>query len=470
MALSSAACDAHPDRRAGWRCEACGGALCPACTGQRKAGNAFLDVCARCEGLAAPIRERRALLQPFDRSLLPALRWPFQGRGPAALLFWGIVITILGYIGGGGTIARALFVGWLFHVARTTTVGHDEIPTAADFRGYFEDIVAPMTRLALGTVWFWAPFVLLRWGRGTPAHPAIVLVVCATGLTIVPISLIASAVETPLVQILNPLVLARYALRLGRDYRLLLAFTVGCFLIEVALLAAGARWAVHPLATTLVRVLSLAPPLAFFRAVGLLLRARGDDLGYGRAEDYLARVLGDAQPEAGWRENQVGTAHGEDRRGAPGDPSLFSGEAARFPSPENSPRALEFDGGDAPSTASAPLELVRRLRAQDTDGALEVLEQSGKDIAALTLSADGWLGLARAGAAQKRIRPALVAAKRAIEVAPEGPAAPRAWLLAARLYDEGLQNRAESDRLLGELVRRFPESAEAAFAHRRLKP
>ncbi len=53
-------------------------------------------------------------------------------------------------------------------------------------------------------------------------------------------------------------------------------------------------------------------------------------------------------------------------------------------------------------------------------------------------------------------------------MAPDGALAPRNWLLAARACDELLRNRAESNRLLGELARRFPQTPEGAFALKRL--
>ena len=45
-----------------------------------------------------------------------------------------------------------------------------------------------------------------------------------------------------------------------------------------------------------INLLTLAVAFVAFRAIGLLVRARGDDLGYGHEEFYLVPVLGDAQP------------------------------------------------------------------------------------------------------------------------------------------------------------------------------
>ena len=51
---------------------------------------------------------------------------------------------------------------------------------------------------------------------------------------------------------------------------------------------------------------------------------------------------------------------------------------------------------------------------------------------------------------------------------PQGPLAPKALLLAARIYDESLRDRTASNKLLQELVKRFPSTQEGSFASKRL--
>ena len=76
--------------------------------------------------------------------------------------------------------------------------------------------------------------------------------------------------------------------------------------------------------------------------------------------------------------------------------------------------------------------------------------------------------LARLALERKEPKSAAICLRRCLDAAPQGPLAPQAWLLAARVYDEHLGDRATSNRLLGELAKRFPSSKEGAFAARRL--
>src|SRR5258708_907503 len=89
-------CSTHAGAQAGWRCVKCSRALCTQCAGWRAAGHGRREVCFACNAIAAPIRERRALLQPFGmHSLVAAVRWPFHkealfSAAACALVLWGL--------------------------------------------------------------------------------------------------------------------------------------------------------------------------------------------------------------------------------------------------------------------------------------------------------------------------------------------------------------------------------------------
>src|SRR6266850_366761 len=86
-------CATHRERRAGWRCQLCG-ARCPDCVAQRPAGYSTLDVCTNCGAIAEPIRERRAVLQPFLAELPWALLWPLRGGGVIMLFAWALFLGV----------------------------------------------------------------------------------------------------------------------------------------------------------------------------------------------------------------------------------------------------------------------------------------------------------------------------------------------------------------------------------------
>ena len=148
------------------------------------------------------------------------------------------------------------------------------------------------------------------------------------------------------------------------------------------------------------------------------------------------------------------------------------------------PGELEFDleSGEvappAPQTAAAapspklpedPNAALARLFASGQPAAcFALLAESGAKLLPRTLPAESWLQLGTKALEAKQSKAASFAFKRCIDAAPQGPQAARAWLLAARTYDELLLDRKTCNRLLGELAKRFPSSPEGLFAVRRL--
>jgi len=116
---------------------------------------------------------------------------------------------------------------------------------------------------------------------------AVLLVLCGTFLF--PCALLIGALGTSMKQILNPLLVIGTVVKLGRDYALIAGFAFLISLAESGLLAV--------IGTGLVQdALLLIPAQMLFRALGLLVRARGDELGYGGDSAYLVPVLGDQRP------------------------------------------------------------------------------------------------------------------------------------------------------------------------------
>jgi hypothetical protein len=93
------------------------------------------------------------------------------------------------------------------------------------------------------------------------------------------------------------MVVIGYATRLGRDYALLAGFAVAISLCDSLLLAilSGLEHVIA-IPDVVEYTLLLLTALMLFRAMGLLVRARGDELGYGGEASYLVPVLGRLRP------------------------------------------------------------------------------------------------------------------------------------------------------------------------------
>ena len=291
---------------AGWRCTRCERVLCPACA----APSSGLVVCTHCGALADVIRERRAVLRPFREQVLPALWWPLQREGVFCCAAAAVVLWALGAMGGlGGLIADGIVLAYLFQIVRHTARGGDDFPAPGDFRGFFEDVVGPLFRILLASVWLLGPAMMWAFwsAQGDMARylesnvlasrSLPVLALLALGAFLFPMSLVAASLPGPISRVLNPLVIVGYAIRLRGDYAILAGFCLLCSLVESLLNAiSGPLFSRFPFPALWRDFVLLFVPVAMFRAIGLFVRTFGDMLGYGMASDYLDPVLGAALP------------------------------------------------------------------------------------------------------------------------------------------------------------------------------
>jgi hypothetical protein len=280
--------------------------LCPACA----APSSGLVVCTHCGALAATIRERRAVLRPFRDEVLPALRWPLQREGVLCCAAAAVILWALGALGGfGGLIADGIVLAYLFQIVRHTARGGDDFPAPADFRGFFEDVLGPLFRILLVSVWLFGPAMIWAFhsaggdmGRYLESNVLAsrslpVLALLGLGAFLFPMALVAASLPGPIRQVLNPLGVIGYAVRLRGDYAILAAFCLFCSLAQALLNAiSGPLFSRFPFPDLWRDFVLLFVPMAMFRVIGLFVRTFGDVLGYGMASDYLDAVLGGAAP------------------------------------------------------------------------------------------------------------------------------------------------------------------------------
>jgi hypothetical protein len=294
-------CTTHRDRLAGWTCGACGALLCAqSCSAWRTVGQGTMEVCLLCGGPAQAVRVRRALLTPFGvRAIVESIRWPFHREGLLTAFACAFVLWLLGMAGMlAGLFGMGIVLAVCFHVTRSTARGEDEFRDAGDFRGFFEDVIGPVFRALFASLWLYGPIAIYSFRHGALPPFGLGVLMLAAGAFFFPMALLAGAIDAPLHYLINPLVIIGYPLRLGRDYALLAGFALLVSLCDSLLLSAarGIDANLTHLPDVLVYGILLLPPLMLFRAMGLLVRVRGDELGYGGESAYLVPVLGSLRP------------------------------------------------------------------------------------------------------------------------------------------------------------------------------
>ena len=242
-------------------------------------------------------------MSPFAGIAASALPWATSRAALGTAFTCTLFITVGTFIGA-GWFFEFIVLGYLFDIARSTANGRDEMPLPADFRDVFRDMLDPALRLLVSIIWCWGAFSLLGMSA-IGASPWIRGALWMISACYVPIALLVAAARAPLLVVANPVIIASLLVRLGWDsLRLaaLCAVTFGLYAVVTSVEERFGGRAVFGLfglnlfvvipCTMLLTMLAMST----FRAAGLLLRVRGDDVGYGPAEAYLVPVLGATEP------------------------------------------------------------------------------------------------------------------------------------------------------------------------------
>ena len=111
----------------------------------------------------------------------------------------------------GGLVADGLVVSFLFRVTVSTARGAEGFHGADDFHGFFEDVLGPLFRALVASIWSWGPFfALVIWRRGgffTVDDPLqlneisiVPVLFLLAGTLLFPMALLARALKSPLVR------------------------------------------------------------------------------------------------------------------------------------------------------------------------------------------------------------------------------------------------------------------------------
>jgi hypothetical protein len=447
---ATAQCKRHPGAAAGWRCVDCESALCPECATVKRAQTTEFYACGLCGGTADRIRVHRGT-RPYARRLLDTWRYMVRPGTLQALTGLSVVLaffTWLGELSGflPALIGRGLFWGTVFAIIRGTARGDRELEPP-DFTDFLSDIVGPAVRGVVATALVWLPgvlyFIFLA-DQNALMDPLLWLLVLV-GIAYVPMALLTAAAGSDVLGMLNPVAGIAHMRRLGKDYLVALGALAVLVVPHVLLSTVGGLLRmldVFLVTRVAAEFLMNLVPFLMAHVLGLLLYVRGDDLGYGLAQDYYEPVMPDVEPTS--------------------RPEAFRGGAPAFADPEPEPVP----------TASAELSaLTKAVEARDVPQVLALYSslQSMPDGRRLVEPAHH-LFVGQASAAQGDYPLAVKALEAAADVDPEGPVAPRALVMLARVFGERMQEPQRAEELYRYIVHRYPDTDASRFAQQRLPP
>lgn len=300
-------CESHR-AQAGWKCTRCKRVLCPDCVATKRVQVVTdLDICLKCGELVEPLTVHRAQQQAFGSRVVGALVWPLSKAGLVAIAGLALVRACFSYLGSlGWALGACLFAAVCFAFIRSTARGSDDFD-GFDFGDFFADMLVPGIKALVGAAIVWVPAVawLVMRPGSVLANPLVVLkdpvmwALLVAGVLYAPMAILVGASGGSLLGMLNPVYVARNALRLGGNYVLMVGVLCALFVPWFLSLGVGAMVNALPV-VFFPRVLDYAiacyVPFVAARVMGLLLYTHGDEVGYGVENDYLVPVLQGVAP------------------------------------------------------------------------------------------------------------------------------------------------------------------------------
>jgi TolA-binding protein len=435
-------------------------------------GTADLVSCVRCRGLADPITVHRRELRSFAARLPGALVYPLRPGTLVAIVAAAAVTALFSY-GGiiGAILAYAVQWAFFFSIIRQTARGATTFE-AAELQEEAVDIVFPALRGLIGTVIVWLPaaaWAVFRFsGNPDPAAVAtdpVLWILLLAGTVYAPAALMHAAAGGRALEMLNPLFIVSFIVRLGSDYALAVAAIVFLAIVEGGMAFVAALVGMLPvpvLSRVLAQAIDLLAQTGMARVLGVLLFVRGDTLDYGVATDYLEPVLPGAVPRGSPVQATPAAAQ-----------PVLATTAVAQPAPEPAAEpAVAAAPAPRPVAAAAPepdpaAPIGAAVAAGDAARAADLFEAYRGPPGAVPPRAL----FAIAKAASEAGRHALAA--RALHAAGTGAddaVAPNALLVLARVYERRLGRAAEARQVLEYLVARWPASDAAAHARSLLSP
>ncbi|MCP3097752.1 hypothetical protein LZ198_02550 [Myxococcus sp. K15C18031901] len=467
-------CRQHPGELAGWRCQACGAALCPECAEERRVQTVELVACGACGGTTQPLLVHRGVV-PLTRRLRGIWRYPFTSSGLQLLVGVSLFLAAVAWMTRVSfPVARiplvvlygGVFWATFFGVVRGSARGDTSLE-APDFSDIFRDALLPGLRGLATFAIVWLPalgYALLTqrapnaalgmfyWYIEWSLPPALVAdpvfwVLVVMGALWLPMALLMTAAGQPPWAIVDPRLGWRLLQGLGRDYWV----ATGALAVLGVLhaVAHGVATGLRLLDLTLIsdllaEAVTLVVPLLAAHVLGLLLYVRGDSVGYGVARDYVEPVLGGTRPR---------------RRVAPLGEAMPTAQTAQVVEAATEARA----------TSAQLADLGAAVEARDVPRAMALYAELGQ-LPALRIPPAHHLFVGQVAATEGDFPLAVQALERAADVAPDDPTAPRALVLLARVLGERMNDVARAEEVYRYVLHRYPDTNAARFASERVRP
>jgi len=481
-------CKYHPTKPALWYCERCNAYYCPECITERSIDGGYnkkgvMYVCPNCSSLPEKLAAQN-IVEPFWNRLPKFFTYPLN---PSTIIFMLVLSGLMTLFSVPGLLSGLLLLMLLGALlkyclaALKRTASGNMSPPPIDENTIQDDFFITIKFLILVILYGLAvlPVLLLSMRFSLTMGIAVSMLffnACIIGiLFIFPASVIILTVNESFLDAINPMITVRMAFRIGRSYTLMFFFIV---ILYVAPGIVG--YLIHPYLPSLLFYFIYSMAICYYFIVmchlmGYVILQHHDDIGY------------DVQVETkSFSRNRKDAHAGEQIHGLLSRVNVLIKEGKH----SEAISLIEIEAGDnitdlplaerfynllkIEQKVSGMLWHAKRyldllIKAGRVDSARAVYLECVAADPSFSPSAPVLFKVASSMNETGNFHAALEAYNRFIKNAPGDPMVPKAYLLAAAVFDEKMLSPEKAVKTLKRLIHTFPESEITPYAQKYLR-
>lgn len=481
-------CKYHPTKPALWYCGSCNAYYCPECITKRNIDGGYnkkgiMHVCPKCSSLPEKLAVQN-IVEPFWNRLPGFFTYPLTPMTLIFMFILAVLMTLFSVPGFLSAIFQILFFGILlkfcFAALKQTAKGNMS-PPAIDEHTITDDFTIVAKYWALGFLFFLAGLAcfLISMRLSLTMGAAVSMMIffsCIIGLLLLlPAVIIVLAANESLLDAVNPMVSVRMAVRIGPSYFLM------CFFLAILYAAPGVvGYFVQPHLPRILWAFIFSFANCYYSIVahhlmGYVILQHHDDIGYD--VDVEGTSLSSSARDAHAGKDAHGLLSKVNvliKEGKHGDAiSLIEIEAGDnitdLDLAERFYNLLKIEQKVSGMLWHAKRYLNLLIKAGRVDSARMVYLECVEADPSFNPSASALFKVASSMSDAGNYHAALESYNRFIKASPDDPMVPKAYLLAATVFNEKMLSPEKAVRALKKLIHTFPDSEITPYAQKYLR-
>jgi len=479
-------CAYHPTKPALWYCESCDAYFCSNCiikrdlSGFNKKTSMYL--CPKCKSMAQQLAIEN-VVEPFWNRLPKFFAYPFTIQVVIFMVTLSVFMTLFSAPGLLSKLIQTLLFGVLlkygFTVIRDTAKG-SMTPPKINERTISEDFGVVVKYWSLGFLFFLAAlgsFIFLMpvfIGLGTAAGLFLFGIIVVFLLLIYPAVVIVLATSGSLLSAINPSISVRMAWRIGPSYLLMYLFLIILYCAPATVMYLAQPFLPRLLLMFVFALVNCYYTIVAHHLMGYLILQHHETIGYDvdfETQDVCENPTGAKQGSTRDLINRTNVFIKEGKldeaitlirtetQGKITNIDLAERYYNLLKLKERTPEMLEH--------AKGYLDLLARADNKDTMREI-YLECAALD-SSFSPHAAALFRIAGSMNENGNFHGALGAYNRFIKASPKDPLTPKAYFLAANVFNEKLLDPEKASKVLHRLIRYFPDTEIIPYAQKYLR-